>query len=127
MQSQAKKEAAKYMKERELQDNVIECARFMGYTLIYHTHNSRHSPSGFPDLVLIRPQSPFDWRCIYIELKSEKGNLTKWDPKQPNQTSQEEWIEGLEACGQEVYVFRPSDWLSGHVETVLASTGRGMN
>ena len=118
MQSQAKKEAAKYMKERELQDNVIECARFMGYTLIYHTWNSRHSPSGFPDLVLIRPQSPFDWRCIYIELKSEKGKLTEF---------QKEWREGLEACGQEVYVFRPSDWLSGHVETVLASTGRGMN
>jgi RecB family endonuclease NucS len=103
---------AKDMKERELQENVITCARLMGYTLIYHTWSSVHSPGGFPDLVLCKPS---DKRIIYIELKSEKGKLT---------ASQVEWLEGLHACGQETYLFRPSDWLSGHIKDALASVGR---
>jgi hypothetical protein len=106
----------KLMSERELQKNVIDYARKLGYTLIYHTWNSIHSPSGFPDLVLCRPS---DKRIIYIELKSEKGHLTKWNPMRPNWTSQEEWIEGLEACGQEVYVFRPSDLDSDRIINIL--------
>ena len=104
----------KPMSESVLQKNVIEYAKWLGYTLIYHTWNSIHSPSGFPDLVLCRPS---DKRIIYIELKSEKGPLTKPAPMRPNWTSQEEWIEGLEACGQEVYVFRPSDL--DHIMNIL--------
>jgi RecB family endonuclease NucS len=97
----------KPMSERELQYNVIDYARKLGYTLIYHTWNSRHSPAGFPDLVLCRVS---DGRCVYIELKSQKGTV-----KAP----QQEWLDGLEACGQEVYVFRPSDLDSDRIINIL--------
>jgi len=107
---QYKSEVAKSMSERDLQSNVIDCAGKLGYTLIYHTWSSVHSPGGFPDLVLCRPS---DGRCLYIELKSERGKLT---------TSQVEWLEGLHACGQETYLFRPSEWISGRVEEVLRGT-----
>ena len=96
-----------YMSERELQQTVIELARLLRYTLIYHTWNSIHSPKGFPDLMLCRPS---DGRGLDIELKSEKGKLT------PAQT---EWLEGLHDCGQETHVFRPHDWDSGQIEKVL--------
>ena len=95
------------MTERELQQCVIELAQLFGYTLIYHTWNSIHSPKGFPDLVLCKLP---DSRCIFIELKSEKGKLT---------SAQTEWLEGLHACGQETHVFRPRDWHSGSIEKVL--------
>jgi hypothetical protein len=50
-------------------------------------------------------------RVIYTELKTQKGRLT------PAQT---EWLERLERAGQEVYVWRPVDWLNGTVPEVLA-------
>ena len=98
---------ARGMSERQLQKNVIELAQVLGYTLVYHTWNSLHSPKGWPDLVLCKPSEE---RIIYIELKSEKGKLT------PAQT---EWLDGIHACRQETHIFRPSDWISGRIEYVL--------
>ena len=48
-------------------------------------------------MVLANPEQK---RVIYAELKSEKGKLTEY---------QREWLETLEACGQEVYLLRPAD------------------
>ena len=42
--------------EDQWQSAVIEYARLMGW-LVYHTHDSRHSEKGFPDLVLV----PLKW------------------------------------------------------------------
>ena len=63
--------------------------------LAYHTHDSRHSAAGFPDLVLVRGES-----IIYAELKSERGKVT---------AAQQEWLDALAATGTETHVWRPSD------------------
>ncbi len=73
---------------------VIELAELLGWKY-YHTHDSRRSPEGFPDLVLARD------RVIYAELKSEKS--------QPS-FEQWEWLLLLQECGEETYLWRPSDW-----------------
>jgi hypothetical protein len=50
---------------------------------------------GFVDLVLVRE------RIVWAEVKTDKGQLTP---------EQREWIAALERAGQEVHVWRPSDW-----------------
>jgi len=82
--------------ERAFQNEVVRYARMMGWRL-YHTHDSRRSEAGFPDLVLVRRP-----RLVWAELKSERGRLTD---------DQRAWIEELRACGQEVHVWRPSNWM----------------
>lgn len=62
----------------------------------YHTWLSKHSPAGFPDEVLVRPQ-----RLVFAELKSEKGKLS---------SEQQAWLEELrQVPGVEVYLWRPAD------------------
>jgi len=95
------------MTERDLQGFVIELARWMGYSLIYHSWTSIHSPGGFPDLVLCRPT---DGKLLFVELKREVGKVT---------VTQQLWLDGLRACGSAAYVLRPSDWYSGHIEELL--------
>lgn len=96
--------------EKELMANVIELARFCGW-MHYHTYESRRSPHGFPDLVLIRRG-----RLLFAELKSERGRLT---------IAQKSWLDELKdielKSGRvvEVHVWRPHDWLSGSVEKSL--------
>ena len=41
------------LKESDFQRAVIEMARLHGW-LVYHTHDSRRSAPGFPDLVLVQ-------------------------------------------------------------------------
>lgn len=79
-------------------------ARQLGY-LVYHTHNSQGSDPGFPDLVLLKGR-----RVVYVELKTQSGRLS---------AAQREWLEGLQAAGEEVHVWRPSDWFDGTIEEVL--------
>jgi len=83
------------MSETELQNKIIDWAKLNGWEH-YHTHNSRRSPSGFPDLVLVRPPE-----IIYAELKAHGKYPT------PNQRK---WLEMLRTCHQEVYLWRPADW-----------------
>jgi len=80
--------------ERDWQNQVRELALLHGW-LIYHTHDSRRSDPGFPDLVLVRE------RVVYAELKREKGKLT---------AEQKAWRYSLNGAGAETYVWRPSDW-----------------
>ena len=91
------------MTEAQLQTVVVGLARMLRF-LVYHTRDSRGSDKGFPDLVMVRE------RTIYVELKSEKGKLTP---------EQREWIAALKAAGEEVYVWRPAEWMDGTIERVL--------
>lgn len=52
--------------------------------------------AGHPDLLLIRVP-----RVVWAELKSERGRLSD---------DQRAWIAALRASGQEVYIWRPSDF-----------------
>lgn len=82
--------------EKRFQEQVIQLANLSGW-LCYHTHDSRRSAPGFPDLVLVRPPE-----IIFAELKTEEGRV------RPEQRA---WLEALGACpGVEVRVWRPAAW-----------------
>ena len=82
--------------EAAFQAQVEQLARLMGWKL-YHTHDSRHSAAGFPDLVLVRAS-----RLLFVELKK--------DGKKPT-PQQQEWLDALcRVHGVEVYCWHPSDW-----------------
>ena len=97
------------MTETQLQAAIIELAGLTGW-ICYHTHDSRHSAKGFPDLCMVRGK-----RLIFAELKREKGITSK---------DQDEWINRLVAADVvEVYVWRPQHWMSGRVDEVLKREG----
>lgn len=65
----------------------------------YHTHDSRKSESGFPDLVLCRPGNPGS--IIFAELKTRTGKLS---------VAQQRWLSVLEHTGLvEACLWRPAD------------------
>lgn len=74
-----------------------------GY-LVYHTHDSRGSEPGFPDLVATNGS-----RLLFIELKTRTGKLT---------IDQTRWLALLRHTGTEVYVLRPHDleWFGHQLE-----------
>lgn len=89
--------------EAQFQQQVIQLAKLNGYPLIYHTHDSRRSQPGFPDLVLV---SVTRGRHLVRELKTAKGRLT------PEQL---EWITGMQMAGVDAGVWRPEDLTNGHI------------
>jgi hypothetical protein len=65
--------------------------------LAYHTHDSRKSETGFPDLVLTNGTS-----VLIVELKTNTGKLT---------SEQQRWLDLLSHTGQvETATWRPRDW-----------------
>lgn len=86
------------MKEKELLEQVRKACRMLGLHT-YHTHDSRRSEPGFPDLVICG-----DNGVLYRELKTQKGRLTG---------PQNYWLERLTRAGQDAAVWRPTHLLSG--------------
>jgi hypothetical protein len=81
--------------EAAFQAAVIRVAKSHAWT-VYHTHDSRRSPSGFPDLVCVR-----DHVCLAWELKSADGIVT---------LRQAHWLRLLSAVTQvEAGVYRPEE------------------
>lgn len=80
--------------EAQLQATILEAAQWLHW-VSYHTHDSRRSAAGFPDLVLCRGT-----RLVFAELKSAKGKVTP---------EQQQWLDALAATGAEVYCWRPGD------------------
>ncbi len=87
--------------EAEFARQVLALARLRGW-LCYHTHDSRRSAAGFPDLVFVRE------RVVWVELKTARGRV---------RPEQQRWLDALGRAGQEVYLFRPGDW--ARIEEVL--------
>lgn len=86
--------------EREFQKIVVQLAEYNGWS-VYHVANVRghlrnSSAVGFPDLVLCKPP-----RVVIVELKTQKGRITE---------HQKSWMDRLKASGQDVRLWRPSDW-----------------
>jgi hypothetical protein len=90
----------KDLKEREFQDLITEAAVLNGY-LTYHTHDSRRSDPGFPDLVCVKPGRPI----LFLEVKAEKGRVSP---------TQQVWCDTInETEGTALaMVVRPRDWLT---------------
>lgn len=92
------------MSEEQLQASVLELAVALG-VLAYHTHDSRRSPAGFPDLVLAGRRG-----VIFAELKSAGGAM---------RSEQVTWKYQLLASGQRWRLWRPADWTTKVIETDL--------
>lgn len=87
------------MSEAELQAHVMDMCRVLNL-LVYHTHDSRRSPAGFPDLIITGR------RVIARELKSAKGKTTP---------DQDRWLSALRYGGMDADVWRPADLRAGNV------------
>lgn len=83
------------LSEAQWQRQVLDLAKAFGW-LAYHTHDSRHSAAGYPDLTLVR-----DDRLMFAELKTDVGKLS---------AEQCHWLDALAAAGQTVHVWRPGQW-----------------
>lgn len=83
--------------EKQFMQQVIDLLKLRNW-FYYHTHDSRRSVPGFPDIIALKGA-----RMLVIELKSEKGQLT-W--------AQKRWFAAfLVACPKaKVRIWRPSDW-----------------
>ena len=82
--------------EAQYQATITEAAQLLGWWT-YHTHDSRRSEPGFPDLVLVRPPD-----VVFLEVKRENGRLTR---------AQADVLAMLDNCpGVKAAVVRPSDW-----------------
>lgn len=82
--------------EAQFQRTVIELARLRGWA-VYHTHDSRHSEAGFPDLVMARMD-----RLIFAELKRDGEGPSPY---------QALWLELLQATPAETFLWHPADWV----------------
>ncbi|WP_142121534.1 VRR-NUC domain-containing protein [Rarobacter faecitabidus] len=90
------------MLERDLQDTVLALADVHGW-MAYHTHDSRRSQPGYPDLHLVHVGQR---RSIFRELKKQTGRVTP---------AQQEWLDALTAVGVDAAVWRPADLLAGTI------------
>jgi len=81
------------MIEREWQAQVVRYAKQLGWR-VYHTHDSRRSEPGWPDLALVRD------RLVMAELKTDTGRVSD---------DQQQWLALLTAAGVETYLWRPKD------------------
>jgi hypothetical protein len=115
-QSEYQAVCAAAMLEKDLQESVREMAMKLGY-LVYHTHDSRRSEPGYPDLTIVG-----HGRLLVRELKRQSDRLGRVTPKQ------REWLAALADAGVDAGVWRPADLLSGQILDELkgaAVTGVG--
>ncbi|WP_424217036.1 VRR-NUC domain-containing protein (plasmid) [Streptomyces sp. BI20] len=85
------------MTEEQFRRQVRHLAELRGWTLAYHTHNSRRSDAGWPDEVFGHPAAG---RTLFVELKTDTGRV------RPEQRT---WLTHLAACGLEAALWRPRD------------------
>lgn len=93
------------MTENELQAAVIDLCKLYGIAY-YHTHNSRRSVPGWPDLALCGRV------LILRELKTDTGRIT---------AAQRAWGDRLRRARQSWDIWRPEDLRSGHIARELAA------
>lgn len=113
----------KTITEAQLQNAVIDLALHLGWKVSWspdwmktlaiasmrqqRRNDRRWPPAGLPDLLLAR-----NGRVIIAELKSHTGRL---------KPEQHAWLTELALHPTlEIHLWRPADWLSGAIETILA-------
>lgn len=97
------------MLEKQLHSNV-ESLLVRLHRRYYHTYDSRNSPAGFPDFVVVGAD-----RLLWPELKGDGGRLSP---------AQKDWHRDLAAAGQDVVVWTPDDWFSGRIAEELQALRR---
>ena len=96
------------MTEKQLQDAITDLATTFGWKW-YHTHDSRRSNPGYPDLHLWHVKSG---SFLFIEVKSSSGKVSS---EQEIVLSELEDVYGPE----HVDVWWPQDYNSGKIEKAL--------
>jgi len=93
-----------HLGESDFQAHCEYVAHGYGW-IVYHETDSRKSPKGLPDLILLSPpQADGSVVLVMLELKNRTGKLTP---------DQEVWQAGLAAVTDLVVgVVRPRDWES---------------
>lgn len=87
------------------QATIMRLLKDAGY-MTFHVHDSRRSPSGWPDVAAIKPAGGTLYLC---ELKTETGQVTP---------AQQAWLEALAGCtGVVAECWRPA-MLQEIVETL---------
>lgn len=81
--------------EKQFMAQVIQLAKLFGWR-VYHTHDSRRSVAGFPDLVLLKGEV-----LLVAELKVGKNDVTdeQWG-----------WLRSFEQAGGRTFVWYPDQW-----------------
>jgi len=88
------------MTEKDLLEQCRAAAKGLGL-LCYHTHDSRRSEPGFPDLVIVGRRG-----VLIRELKRQRGAVT---------SAQSAWLDALTTAGADADVWRPADLIDGTV------------
>lgn len=94
------------MRETPFQELIIEAAKREGW-LAYHTHDSRRSEPGYPDLHLVHAGHGLS---LFRELKTMKGTAT---------ADQKKWLAALTNAGQDAAIWRPIHWFDGTITAAL--------
>lgn len=81
--------------EAQFQRLVVDTAKMLGLR-VYHTHDSRRSEPGFPDLVIVGSHG-----VLFRELKTQKGRV---------RPEQQYWLAILHAAGCNAAIWRPQDF-----------------
>ncbi len=81
--------------EKSFMMTVIAYAKLHKWR-VYHTHDSRRSEPGVPDLMMVR-----EGVLVFAELKTDVGKVS---------SAQQEWLADLGETPNDVFVWRPSDW-----------------
>lgn len=79
--------AVRRTSEAAFQRQVLQLAEFYGWQP-YHTHDSRRSHPGFPDLVLVRGVD-----LLFAELKTDTGRL---------RPAQAVWVKALQVVAEAI-------------------------
>lgn len=98
------------MTEKEYQQQIVDLCKLL-HLRYYHTHDSRRSTAGFPDLVIVGEN-----QTIFVEIKTQTGKVRK---------EQREWLTALAHSGQKAYLWRPSDF-NAVTRTLVAMAGKRM-
>lgn len=90
--------AAPPISEKAFMGAVLRLARNHGW-YAYHTHDSRRSLPGYPDLTMVHPDQHI---VLWAELKVPGGSLT---------IEQSRWLEILgQVRGTAAFLWTPEDW-----------------
>lgn len=83
--------------EGDFQDQIVSMANALGWTMRFHNVYAVGSDRGFPDLCLVHPRKGVVW----LEVKGPKPTIYE---------RQVEWLETLQAAGQQAYLVYPTDF-----------------
>lgn len=89
---------APVVSERTFMQAIIRLAKQQGY-MIFHVYDSRRSPEGFMDLVLVHPTAR-ERPALFWELKTATGQVTP---------AQAAWVDALDGRTTVSRVVRPAD------------------